>query len=128
MKSSIQSFMDKIELFRASWREIALESSFAGMTLAQFEAATADSLTVRSEIEALKLQLKAKRTERANIDLITQDVLELVVNSVRGTAGFGMNSPMYRNLGYRSKLEQKTGKTNKSPTTSVTAAVSANAA
>ena len=128
MKSSIKSFKDKIELFRSSWSETAIEASFAGMTLAQFESATADSLQVRSDIEALKLQLKAKRTERANIDLVTQEVLELVVNSVRGTAGFGINCPLYRNMGYRSKLEQKTGKTNKSLTPSVTATVSATAA
>ena len=116
MTISNQSFLDKISLFRTSWREAAEEASFAGLTLAQFETATADSLTVRSEIEVLKLQLKAKRTERSNIDLVTQDVLELVVNSVRGTADFGVNSPLYRNLGYTRKMDRGTGKTNKSLT------------
>lgn len=118
MTISNQSFLDKISLFRTSWREAAEEASFAGMTLAQFEAATADSLAVRSEIEVLKLQLKAKRSLRTNIDLVTQDVLELVVNSVRGTASYGVNSPLYRNLGYTRKMDRKTGKTNKSLTAS----------
>jgi len=37
MPNSIQSIMDKIELYRTSWRDGAAEASFAGMTLTQFE-------------------------------------------------------------------------------------------
>ena len=115
MPNSIQSIMDKIELYRTSWRDGAAEASFAGMTLTQFEAATSVPLDLRSEIAELELQLRRKKSERADADLAAKGLLKLVVNSVRGSQGFGDNSPLYRNLGYVRAQERKSGKTNKSP-------------
>ena len=103
----------RIQKFRAAWRELALDSTFAGMTFVEFEAASAAPITLRAEIEALEKQLEGTKTERANADLAANALLELVVNSVRGTPGFGSNSALYRACGYVRKSERKSGLTRK---------------
>jgi hypothetical protein len=45
------------------------------------------------------------------------------VNSVRGTPGFGPDSPLYRALGYVRKSERKSGLTRKGATPAVDANV-----
>lgn len=121
MPISMKSVKDKIELYRTAWRDGAVEASFAGMTLSQFEAATSVPLDLRSEIAELELELKRKKAEMADSDLTALGLLKLVVNSVRGTAGFGDNSPLYANLGYVRMQDRKSGKTNKSPKPAVPA-------
>ena len=115
------SIKDKIELYRTAWRDAAAEASFAGMTLSQFEAAMSQPLDLRDEIAALELELKRKKSERADADLAALELLKMVVNSVRGTAGFGDDSPLYANLGYVRIQNRKSGKTNKSQKPAVTA-------
>ena len=121
MSNTIMSVKDKIELYRTAWRDGAAEVSFAGMTLSQFEAAISQPLDLRGEIAALELELKRKKAEMADADLTALELLKLVVNSVRGTAGFGDNSPLYANLGYVRMQDRKSGKTNKSPKPAVSA-------
>lgn len=121
MPLSMKSVKDKIELYRTAWRDAAAEVSFTGMTLSQFEAATSVPLDLRSEIAELELELKRKKAEMADADLTALKLLKLVVNSVRGTAGFGDNSPLYANLGYVRLQDRKSGKTNKSPKPAVPA-------
>ena len=115
MPHTITSVKDKIELYRTAWRDAAAEVSFAGMTLSQFEAAMSLPMDLRDEIAALELELKRKKSERADADLAALELLKMVVNSVRGTAGFGDDSPLYANLGYVRMQDRKSGKTNKSP-------------
>lgn len=105
--------MARIEKFRRSWREMAPETVFAGMTLTQFEEVVSPSSTVRGEIEALELQLEGKRAEKSIVDAAANEVLDLVVNSVRGTPGFGQDCPLYRAFGYVRKSERKSGLTRK---------------
>ena len=121
MPHTIMSIKDKIELYRTAWRDAAAEASFAGMTLSQFEAAIRLPMDLRDEIAALELELKRKKSERADADLAALELLKMVVNSVRGTAGFGDDSPLYANLGYVRMQNRKSGKTNKSPKPAVTA-------
>ena len=103
----------RIQKFRLSWREMAPNASFAGMTLVQFEDAVSDPLTVRDEIEALESQLEGKKAEKLIADASANEVLDLVVNSVRGTPGFGQDCPLYRAFGYIRKSERKSGLTRK---------------
>ena len=104
---------ERIAKFRASWRELAPTATFAGMTLAQFEAATEPSVALREEITSLATQLAGKQTARSTADAEAIEVLDLVVNSVRGTPGFGPDSPLYRSLGYIRRSERKSGLTRK---------------
>ena len=100
-------------MFRAAWRELAPDQVFAGMTLAEFDAATAPPIELRSEIMALAKQLEGKKTERSIADQKAAEVLELVVNSVRGTPGHGPDCELYRAFGYVRKSERRSGLTRK---------------
>ena len=103
----------RIESFRAAWRDMAPEATFAGMTLAQFEEAISVPLKVRDDIVALERQLEGKKAEKLIADAAANELLNLVVNSVRGTPGFGRDCTLYRALGYVRKSERKSGLTRK---------------
>ena len=113
----MKPIVDRIETFRAAWREMAPGASFAGMTLAQFEVAIAAHLGLRDEITDLELKLIGKKAERSISDGATGELLSLVVNSVRGTPGFGRDCPLYRAFGYVRKSERKSGLTRKARVT-----------
>ncbi len=102
--------------FRAAWRELAPTATFAGMDLAEFETASGPALALRADIAALELQLDGKKPARMDADMAATDLLDLVVNSVRGTPGFGPDSPFYRAFGYVRKRERKSGLTRKGAT------------
>lgn len=107
------SIVERIESFRVAWRELAPDATFAGMTLSEFEEATVAPLSIRDEITAVAKQLEGKKTERSLADEAASEVLDLVVNSVRGTPGFGQDSALYRAFGYVRKSDRKSGLTRK---------------
>jgi hypothetical protein len=101
--------IERIREIRAAWRALAPDSKFAEMTLAEFEAAAAPPETLRDEIKDLEKQLEGKKTARSDADKAVGTLLELVINSVRGTPGHGPNSDLYRACGYVRKSERKRG-------------------
>jgi len=107
------TIVDRIQTIRASLRELAPEATFAGMTLTQFEEAVSAPLTLRDEIVALEKQLDGKKTEVSKADMTANELLDLVVNSVRGTPGYGQDCALYRAFGYVRKSERKSGLTRK---------------
>ena len=108
----------RIESFRAAWRDMAPEATFAGMTLAQFDEAISVPLKVRDDIVALERQWEGKKAEKLIADAAANELLDLVVNSVRGTPGFGADCALYRAFGYTRKSERKSGLTRKGLATS----------
>lgn len=106
--------VSRVEQFRSAWRELAPEATFAGMTYEQFEGASAAPLDLRREILALEKQLEGRKTERSKVDATADQLLDLVVNSVRGTPGFGEDCALYRAFGYVRKSERRSGLTRKS--------------
>src|SRR5690606_23047387 len=110
------SIMDRISLFRIAWRELAPAETFAGMTLAEFESATEPPVLLREEILALMKQVEGKKTARAQADAAANELLDLVVNSVRGTPGYGPDSALYRAMGYVRRSERRSGLTRKGQT------------
>ena len=121
MPNVTRNAVDKIKLFRTAWSDGAPEVSFAGMTFAQFEAATSPATDLQDEIETLEMETRRKKSNRDDMNQSALELMELVVNSVRGTPGFGATSALYRNLGYIRKQDRSTGKTNKNPKPTVTA-------
>ena len=130
MPKLIRNTEDRIQSFRTSWRGVAPDAQFAGLTFTEFEAAVAPPLTVREEIAALEKALFNKKTEKLLLDVAANELLDLVVNSVRGTPGFGPDSVLYRALGYVRKSERKSGLTRKGikPAAGTAAPVDADAA
>ena len=108
-----KNIVARIESFRAAWRDMAPDATFASMSLAQFEEAISVPLKVRDDIVALERQLEGKKAEKQIADTAGNGLLDLVVNSVRGTPGFGPDCALYRALGYVRKSERKSGLTRK---------------
>jgi hypothetical protein len=108
-----RTIVDRITVFRAAWRELAPEQAFAGMSLAEFEEAVLPPIVLREEILALEKQLEGKKTARLIADGQAAGVLDLVVNSVRGTRGYGPDCELYRAFGYVRKSVRRSGMTRK---------------
>jgi hypothetical protein len=113
MPKITSKIVDRIAVFRAAWREMAPDASFAGLTYAQFVEAAELPLTVRAEILAMERQLNGKRAERSLADEAASEMLTLVVNSVRGTPGYGEDCPLYRAFGFIRKSDRRSGLTRK---------------
>lgn len=112
---------EKIERMLNAWRTLAPDKIFAGMTLAQFEAATAPSTAARRKIDALEAQLVEAYAARDHADDTFETKAKQVVAGVLADPTEGDDSPLYGALGYTRASEQKTGltrrKRNTSPTT-----------
>jgi hypothetical protein len=80
------------------------------MTLAEFEAATAEPLDLRKEISRLNIELSTARAKRDDADLAARKLVECMVYAVKGMPENGGNSVFYGLLGYVRDSEKKTGK------------------
>jgi hypothetical protein len=109
----INEVRERIETIRAAWSKLAPGETFARMTLAEFVAATQPAINVRIQIEDLDRQWNQLIATRDQEDRKVSELLELVINSVRGTPGFGVDSGLYRDLGYVRKSERGTGNSRK---------------
>lgn len=103
--------VNRIKVIRAAWRDIAPDATFAGMTLAEFEAASEAPLQLRADMTALQTKLRGMKASQADVDKAANELADLVVNSVKGTPGFGQNSPLYSAFGYIRKMDRKSGLT-----------------
>jgi hypothetical protein len=102
---------DKLQTILQVWASLRPDSSFAGMTLAQFTAAVQPSLDRRAEIDDLNTQLVAKQDQRDAADETSLETYKKVVNGVRAVEG--ENSSVLEALGYVLAKERKTGLTRK---------------
>jgi len=106
-KQSNNTVSQRRAQFIASWRQFAPEATFANLTLAQFEEESEKPLEVRSRMTVLQTQLKGIKIERDQADEVLSEVFVSVANSIRGNPDFGLNSPLYRSLGFVPKDERK---------------------
>lgn len=100
---------ERIAIFRTAWTNQAPDSTFAGMTLAEFEARVSPVQANAEWIQSLERDIAAALTGRRKVDQDARETLELVVNSVRGNPDHGPDSQFYRALGYIPKSERKSG-------------------
>lgn len=109
MARTLDFTTDRIQTFITSWEQLAPDAVFAGMTLAEFQQATAAPQAKRAEIGRVLATLTAKRQERDLADEEALAVVELVLNSVLGHLDYGPNSGLYSSLGYVTKAARKSG-------------------
>jgi len=103
----------QIETLTDAWTEHAPDATFAGKTLAQFKTAVKPSLDARAEIKDRDQQLAGFRVDRDNADVTSVEVVQQVVNSIKGDPNHGENSPLYAALGYVRKDDRASGLTRK---------------
>jgi hypothetical protein len=72
-----------------------------------YEVESQKALDVRSRMAALQTQLKGLMIERDQADEAQAALFVSVSNSIRGNPEFGLNSPLYRSLGFVPKMERK---------------------
>lgn len=92
-----------------AWKEIAPNEKFAGMTYAEFLLKIKPSTDLRDKIGGLETQISEAINQRDDADVQSLDVCAMVVNSVKGTPGYGADSPLYEAMGYVRKSERKSG-------------------
>jgi hypothetical protein len=93
----------------ASWRELAPEATFAGMTLAQFEASSQESLDIREIIDLAYAKIVNLLIMRNQADQTMHDQLLRIVQDVRSDPAYGDDSGLYKGMGYVRKSERKSG-------------------
>lgn len=106
-KHSTNDVTRRREQFLASWREYAPAANFAGLSLEQFETESRKPLDLRTRMTALRSQLRGLKLERDQADTAIAEIFTNVANAIRGNPDFGLNSPLYRSLGYVPKSERK---------------------
>jgi hypothetical protein len=106
----------KVEEVSTAWERIAPAVEFAGMSLADFREAVAESFTIRTKAAELEAELSANIARRALADENTNAKLKFVVNSVKGHPAYGENSDLYRAMGYVTAADRATGLTRKGAT------------
>lgn len=97
---------EKIKRMLEAWRTLAPQKTFGGMTLAQFEAACAPSLSARQRITELETQLSRETAGRDDAaDAVFNGKAQLVVAGVLADPTEGADSPLYEAFGYTRKSE-----------------------
>ena len=99
------------------WERLRTTKSFAGMTLEQFKAKVATSLSTREALSSLKTQVTNSRTTRHQSDIVSNDLVNLVINAIKGDPDEGEDGPLYAALGYIPKSARRSGLTRKDSTT-----------
>jgi hypothetical protein len=105
--------MRKIESVLGAWENLAPQSEFHKMKVAEFRAALQPAFDVRERIRTLEIELAGLMQQRLLIDEKCHRLALAVVNSVRGTPEHGANSPLYAAMGYIPDANKKSGRPRK---------------
>lgn len=119
MPASPKNNEEKIERIINAWATLAPDSTFGGMTLAQFRAIAKPAQDARTRIDDLEAQLKQATADRDAADDACLAKAQMVVNGVLADPTEGPDSALYEAMGYTRKSERKSGLTrkgNKPPT------------
>jgi hypothetical protein len=106
----------KLQRVENAWETLAATKSFGGMTLPQFQTATAPSKTSRDLIEDLEDQMTQAIASRQAADATALAKIQLVVNGVLADPTEGPDSALYEAMGYTRKSERRSGLTTKRKT------------
>ena len=101
--------LDKLNMLLEGWDDLAADKSFAGMTLAEFQAKVKPSLDARKDIKDLDAKMTDATTRRQISDVETLRQMQWVVSSIKGDPAFGDDSALYEAAGYVRKSERKSG-------------------
>lgn len=104
-----------------AWKELAPTAAFAGLTLAQYQAAVQPSFDTRQKITALETDLKAQMDARDLADVATTQTNADVVKAVVADKNFGDDSALYEGMGYVRKSVRASGLTRKTKAAPATA-------
>src|SRR4051794_38772597 len=90
-----EMFKKKLDEVTGAWEKFAPAKSFAGKTLKEFKAAIKVSYDTRVEIEDLDMERDALAVRRAAADEQSNELVNMVVNAVRGDPEEGEDGALY---------------------------------
>ncbi len=114
-----QKLAQKLDKARKAWRTLAPDKKFAGMSLDEFEGETKASLDARDDVKVIADRRVDAQMRRTMSDLLTEKLLQLVVNSIKGDPTEGEDSALYKAFGYVPKSERKSGLSRKATRTAL---------
>jgi hypothetical protein len=117
---------EKLQKVMDAWATLRPAKSFAGMTLDQFKAKVQPSLDVRVQLNTLRTQVRDIRAQRHDSDGASMDLVQLVVNAVKGDPDEGETSGLYAAMGFVPKNERRSGLTRMGQATPPTGTNTAN--
>jgi hypothetical protein len=113
MANTPKSIEEKLNRILKAWKDLAPNETFGGMTVVQFEALIAPSMTSRANLLENDNRRTQLMNERDNNDEVSLGKSELVTNGVIGNPAFGPNSSLIEAMGYTRKSERGSGLTRK---------------
>jgi hypothetical protein len=111
---------EKVQRVTTSWQTLRPAKTYAGMTLAQYQAKVQPTLDAHSQVQTLSDQLKQTRDTRRLSNTTSMATTKLVVNAIKGDPDDGEDSPFYAALGYVQSSSRKSGLTRKKSQTTTT--------
>ncbi len=100
VKKNPTAMIDRLALVTTAWGQLAPETKFAGMTLAEFQAVTGPSLVARTNMDALAANQDSSIRTRDAAEKATRVLNNRVVASVISDVNYGKSSPLYGAMGY----------------------------
>jgi len=101
------SVQEKINLLMQVWGAMAPQDKFAGMSLSDFRSATAASHDTRENLQLMHATRKGGIAKRIAADKDTAALLVSVAAGVKADPFFGVNSALYRAMGFVPANERK---------------------
>lgn len=118
MPKNPKEVASKLTTLISAWETLQPTKLFAGMTLEQFKARVQPSLQMRTQLSTLRNQATQSLTLRYQHDSSSQDLVNRVVNAIKGDPDEGDDGPLYAALGYIPKSQRLSGLTRKGQATS----------
>lgn len=112
-KQSPKKNMELLQMTADALRELAPNTAFGGLKLADFEPFVNTCEQDRANLVDNENEGKALIVTRDTNDDIALAKRELIINGIIGDPNFGPNSPLYEACGYVRKSERKSGLTRK---------------
>ena len=99
----------KLDVVIRGWKTLRPDKSFAGMTAQQFIKAVQESFNTREQLTVLDKQRQALINQRDDADAKSMELIQLVVNSVKGDPEEGEDGVLYEAMGYVRRSERHSG-------------------
>ena len=112
-KNTPKANEEKMRKMLNAWETLARNKSFGGMTLEEFQTATARPLDSRARLEVLQNQVAAETNTRDDEDEKWFVIAKRVIAGVAADPTEGTNSPLYEAMGRVRDSERKSGLTRK---------------
>jgi hypothetical protein len=116
-KQNPKKVAKKLQTVMDAWEALRATKSFAGMTLEQFKQKVLASQTARVQLQTTQNLAKEHLALRHTTDAANWELVQLVVNSVKGDPEEGETSGLYAAMGYVPKNQRRSGLTRKGETT-----------